>query len=147
MKIAKNGRNVKVHYKDTLEDGTVFDNSRDRNETLNFELGKPGMIPGFQSGIVGMRTGETKSFNVPCAEAYGEPSSDAIITVPKSAFNPQMSLVVGESVIGRAPQGQPLRATIRSVEDESVVLDHNHPLAGKNLNFEVQLMEVSRVKE
>jgi len=147
MKIAKNGRNVKVHYKGTLGDGTVFDNSRDRGETLDFELGKPGMIAGFQSGIVGMRTGETKAFNVLCAEAYGQPLAEAVIKVPKDAFHPEMKLEIGEAVMGQGPEGQPMRAIISGVEDDGVLLDHNHPLAGKDLNFEVELMEVSRVKE
>jgi len=147
MKIAKNGRNVRVHYKGTLSDGTVFDNSRDRGETLDFELGKPGMIAGFQSGIVGMRTGETKAFNVLCAEAYGQPLAEAVIKVPKDAFHPEMKLEIGEAVMGQGPEGQPMRAIISGVEDDGVLLDHNHPLAGKDLNFEVELMEVSRVKE
>ena len=147
MKIAKNGRNVRVHYKGTLSDGTVFDSSRDRGETLDFELGKPGMIAGFQKEIVGMRTGETKAFSVLCAEAYGQPLAEAIVKVPKDAFHPEMKLEVGETVMGQSPQGQPVRAVISAVEDDGVLLDHNHPLAGKDLNFEVELMEVSRVKE
>jgi len=146
MKIAKNGRNVKVHYKGTLSDGTVFDSSRDRGETLDFELGKPGMISGFQKEIVGMRTGETRAFNVPCADAYGEPLAEAVVKVPREAFDPAMKLEVGEAVLGQGPQG-PMRAVISGVEDDGVLLDHNHPLAGKDLNFEVELMEVSRVKE
>ena len=147
MKIAKNGRNVRVHYKGTLSDGTVFDSSRDRGETLDFELGKPGMIAGFQSGIVGMRTGETKAFNVLCAEAYGQPLAEAVIKVPKDAFHPEMKLEVGEAVLGQDPQGQPLRAVISAVEDDGILLDHNHPLAGKDLNFDVELMQVSRATE
>ena len=147
MKIAKNGRNVRVHYKGTLSDGTVFDSSRDRGETLDFELGKPGMITGFQKEIVGMRTGETRAFNVPCADAYGELLSEAVIKVPKDAFHPEMKLEIGEAVMGQGPEGQPMRAIISGVEDDGVLLDHNHPLAGKDLNFEVELMEVSRVKE
>ena len=147
MKIAKNGRNVRVHYKGTLSDGTVFGSSRDRGETLDFELGKPGMIAGFQKEIVGMRTGETKAFSVLCAEAYGQPLAEAIVKVPKDAFHPEMKLEVGETVMGQSPQGQPVRAVISAVEDDGVLLDHNHPLAGKDLNFEVELMEVSRVKE
>ena len=146
MKIAKNGRNVRVHYKGTLSDGTVFDSSRDRGETLDFELGKPGMIVGFQKEIVGMRTGETRAFNVPCADAYGEPLAEAVIKVPKEAFDPTIKLEIGEAVMGQGPQG-PMRAVISAVEDDGVLLDHNHPLAGKDLNFEVELVEVSRVKE
>ena len=105
------------------------------------------MIPGFQSAIVGMRTGEKKAFEVPCAEAYGPTLSEAVFKVPKEAFSGDMSLVIGETVLGRNPQGQSMQAVIRGVEDDGVLLDHNHPLAGKDLNFEVELMEVSRVKE
>ena len=146
MKIAKNGRSVRVHYRGTLNDGTVFDNSRDRGETLDFELGKPGMISGFQNGIVGMRTGETKSFSIPCVDAYGEHVPEAIVKVSKDVFHPEMKLEVGAAVMGQGPQG-PMRAVISAVEDDSVLLDHNHPLAGKDLSFEVELVEVSRVKE
>ena len=146
MKIAKNGRNVKVHYRGTLSDGTIFDDSRARDETLNFTLGAPGMIPGFQSGIVGMRTGETKTFEVSCADAYGQRLTEAVIKVPRDAFSSEMKLEIGDAVMGQGPQG-PMRAIISAVEDDGVMLDHNHPLAGKDLNFEVELVEVSRSKE
>jgi len=146
MKIAKNGRNVRVHYKGMLNDGTVFDDSRTREKTLDFTLGAPGMIPGFQNGIVGMRTGETKTFEVACAEAYGQRMDEAIIKVPREAFNAEMKLQIGDAVMGQGPQG-PMRAIISAVEDDGVILDHNHPLAGQDLNFEVELVEVSRAKE
>jgi len=142
MTKAKNGQNVRVHYKGTLDDGTVFDNSRERDQTLDFELGTGTLISGFQEAIVGMATGETKSFKLTCAEAYGDHNPDAIVKVPKTAFPEDFPFDVGAPVMGQAPTGEPLRATISSIEEDEVLLDHNHPLAGEDLNFEVELVEI-----
>ena len=142
MSKVKNGNNVRVHYKGTLEDGTVFDNSHDREETLNFEVGSGNLIPGFEKAVVGMSEGETKTFKVSCADAYKEPTPDAVIKVPKSAFDESVTLVEGQTVSGTDPSGRPIQATIRSFDDEEVTLDHNNPLAGKDLNFEVELVEI-----
>jgi len=141
-KKVKIGQSVRVHYKGTLNDGTIFDHSRDRDETLDFELGSEDMIPAFQKAIVGMKTGETKTFKVTCDDAYGQPDPEAVVEVPKEAFPEDYPFKIGDAVMGTAPNGQPIRATISSVADDTVVLDHNHPLAGKDLNFEVELVEV-----
>jgi peptidylprolyl isomerase len=142
MSTAENGNSVKVHYRGTLDDGTEFDNSRSRDATLNFELGSGNMIAGFESEIIGMNLGETKQFKITCAEAYGEHNPDAIVTVPLSSFPDQSVLTEGSVVHGKNHLGQELRATILSVGQEEVSLDHNHPLAGQDLNFEVELVEV-----
>ena len=141
-KKVKLGQNVKVHYKGTLDDGTIFDNSRDREETLDFELGSGNLIPAFQKEIVGMKTGETKAFKVTCDDAYGQHDPDGLVEVPKEAFPEDYPFRVGDAVLGSTPDGQSIRATISSVADDTVVLDHNHPLAGKDLNFEVELIEI-----
>ena len=142
MSKAKNGNNVRVHYKGTFEDGTIFDSSHDRGETLDFELGSKSMISGFQDNILGMTVGETKAFKVLSADAYGDPNPEAVVTVPKAAFPEDFEFTVGTPVQGTSPMGQPLRAVISEVEDENVILDHNHPLSGKDLNFEVELVEI-----
>ena len=137
---AKNGQNVKVHYKGTLDDGTVFDNSRERNQTLDFEIGKQQLLPDFENAVVGMKVGETKEFKI--QEGYGPRHAEAVVKVPKSAFPDDFEFVVGGSVQGTNPQGQMIQATVSAVEDDGVLLDHNHPLAGQDLNFEVELVEI-----
>lgn len=139
---AKNGQNVRVHYKGTLDDGTVFDDSRARDTTLDFELGSGTLIPGFQEAIVGMKAGQTKAFKVDCDAAYGQPDPTAVIKVPKDAFLQEHNFSVGDPVMGTSPDGQSIRAVVTSIEEDGFLLDHNHPLAGKDLNFEVELIEI-----
>ena len=144
MNTAAIGNNVKIHYKGTLNDGTEFDNSRNRDATLDFELGSGDMIPGFEKEVIGMKTGQTKEFKIDCAEAYGEHNPEAIVAVPRALFPDDSDLLVGNMVHGKNESGQPLRARILSVGEEEVSLDHNHPLAGQDLNFQVELVEVQK---
>jgi len=141
MSKAKQGQSVKVHYKGTLDDGTEFDNSRSRSQTLDFQLGAGSLLPQFEKEVVGMNVGEVKAFRID--EAYGPRNPEAIVKVPKAAFPEGFAFSVGDSVQGTTPTGQPLVAKINSIEDEEIELDHNHPLAGKDLNFEVELVEIS----
>mgnify|MGYP001172132066 FL=1 len=140
MKV-ENGHNIKVHYVGTLADGTEFDNSRTRGKTLDFQVGSPGLITGFSNAVVGMTTGETKTITLGPDDAYGQVNPDAFQNVPKTQFEDDFVFEVGGAVMGQGPQG-PFRATIHEVEEESVVLDFNHPLAGKDLTFEVEVVEV-----
>ena len=140
MILAENGNNVKVHYKGTLQDGTVFDSSRERNQTMDFQLGGGQLLPDFENAVVGMSVGQTKSFNIP--KAYGEVNPEAIFKVPRTSFPENFEFQVGQRVGGSTENGQPITAVIRAVEDDGVVMDHNHPLAGEDLNFEVELMEI-----
>ena len=137
-KKAKNGQTVEVHYVGTLDDGTQFDSSRDRDETLEFEIGAKNLLPDFESEVVGMEVGETKSFTI--KEAYGKPNPDAVIDVSREQFPDDFNFEVGSVVQGTNEVGHPVRATIKSVTNSTVSLDHNHPLAGKDLNFEVELI-------
>ena len=139
---AASGSSVRVHYTGTLNDGTVFDTSRDGESTLDFELGARNLIPEFEAAIIGMTAGETKEFKIDAANAYGPPSADAIVKVPKSAFPEGFEFIIGNPVQGQSQEGQPLHAIILAEEEGEIVLDHNHPLAGKDLNFEVELVEV-----
>ena len=140
MKV-ENGHNVKVHYVGTFADGTEFDNSRTRGKTLDFKVGSPGLITGFNNAVVGMTTGETKTITLEADDAYGQVNPNAFQNIPKTQFEEGFVFEVGGSVMGQGPQG-PFRATIHEVQDESVVLDFNHPLAGKDLTFEVEVVEV-----
>jgi len=134
-----NGQNVSVHYRGTFADGTEFDNSRVRGQTLDFTLGAGNMIEGFNNAIVGMTVGETKTFTLASDQAYGPRSEEAIQNVPRSSFEPGFEFITGEIIRGQTPDG-PFVAKILSVQDDTVTLDFNHPLAGEDLTFEVQLI-------
>lgn len=133
------GANVQVHYKGTFEDGTEFDNSRTRGHTLDFEVGSPKIIPGFTEALVGMSVGDSKTITLQPEEAYGYVDPEGIRPVPKSAFGEGFEFEVGLMVQGNGPRG-PFVAKITSIEEEVVNLDFNHPLAGKVLNFEIEVM-------
>jgi len=138
---AENGHRVSVHYRGTLIDGTEFDNSRTRGETLNFDLGSGTMIQGFNDAIVGMTVGEKTVVTLAPEEAYGPIDPEAIRPAPKSAFGTDFEFVVGEVVQGNGPQGSFL-AKIHEVQDDQVLLNLNHPLAGEQLTFEIEVMEI-----
>ena len=143
MKTVTVGNNVAVHYVGTFEDGTEFDNSHVRGETLNFEVGAGRMIKGFDQAVVGMTEGETKSITLTPDVAYGERMEEAMQSVPMAAFGPDFTFEVGGMIQGNGPQG-PFVAKIHSVEQENeqVLLDMNHPLAGKNLNFKIEMVKI-----
>lgn len=125
---AQKGDAVKVHYKGTLTDGTVFDSSEGR-EPLSFVLGQGHVIPGFDKGVEGMEIGESKTINIPCAEAYGDVVKDAQVQIP-----------AGERLVLLHPStGEPMPVTIVSAENGVLTLDGNHPLAGKDLTFDLTL--------
>ena len=136
------GQTVGVHYVGTFDDGTQFDNSHTRGEPMNIEVGAGQVIPGFDNAIVGMSVGETKNVSLSPDEGYGQLNSSAIQEVPKTAFPPDFPLQEGMQVQGEGPAG-PLVATVQSYDNEIVVLDMNHPLAGKNLNFAIELISIS----
>lgn len=138
---AKNGFNVKVHYRGTLADGTEFDNSRKTGRTLDFEVGTPGLISGFSDAVVGMTAGETKTINLTADEAYGQIDPEAFQSASKAQFDDNFVFEVGAPVMGQGPHGS-FRCTIHEVNDEDVVLNFNHPLAGEDLTFDIELISV-----
>ena len=142
MTTIKKGHNVKVHYKGTLEDGTEFDNSKSRGSTLDFQVGAGQMIKGFDKAVKGMGLGEVKTVTLTPLEAYGDVDPDAFRDFPKNAFPNDFEFKVGETVHGASPQGQPMVAKIAALNEETVTLDLNHPLAGKDLTFEIEVIEV-----
>jgi len=139
----KQGDTIKVHYTGTLNDGSEFDSSYKRNEPIQFQAGAGQMIQGFDNAVMGMAVGEKKTINIPSNEAYGEQNPEAMMDVPKTNFPPEFEFVEGEMVQGQTETGQPLQAIILEVKDETVVLDFNHPLAGEELNFDIELMEIA----
>ena len=142
MSAIKNGDKVSVHYRGTLDDGTEFDNSYDRGETLTFEVGVGQMIKGFDSGVVGMTVGETKTIKITADEAYGQRQPEAVQSIPKTSFPENFQFIIGQQVQGTGPNGENISAVLISEEEETATLDFNHPLAGKDLNFSVELVEI-----
>ena len=143
MKTAEVGNNVKVHYVGKLSDGTEFDSSHNREEPLAFEVGSGNMIKGFDRAVVGMTEGETKSFTLSPEDAYGERFEEAIQPVPMAAFGPDFEFILGGTVQGNGPRG-PFLAKIHALEEEAqqVLLDMNHPLAGEELSFEIEMVAI-----
>jgi len=138
----KKGDKVKVHYTGKLEDGTVFDSSQDK-QPLEFTIGEGQIIPGFEDGVVGMDIGDKKSLTIPPEKAYGDNRDDLIIEVNKTDIPENIKPSVGQQLQIKQPDGNVIGVTITGMADESVTLDANHPLAGKTLQFDVELVEVA----
>jgi len=142
MSIAKNGDKVKVHYIGTLKDGTEFDNSRTRGEGLEFTIGDGRLLKGFNDTVDGLKVGETKKIDLEANEAYGEYQENAVITVKKTEFPKDMEFILEGVVHGQDAQGRPIQGQIVKIEEEEVELNMNHPLAGEDLAFEIELLEI-----
>jgi peptidylprolyl isomerase len=141
MSKAKKGDNVKVHYKGRLTNGEQFDSSEGR-DPLAFTVGAGQMIKGFDDAIPGMEVGEKKTINIPAKDAYGEKNSDAIIEFPKSNIPEDMKLEPGMKLQLQNQAGQPIPVVVSEVKDDVVVLDANHELAGKELVFDIELVDI-----
>ena len=142
MSKAKDGDSVKVHYTGSLDDGTVFDSSRDR-EPLQFTLGKGQLIKGFEDAVTGMSVGEKKTVRILSNEAYGPHRDELMLKFNKTDFPPDIEPKEGLVLNLKSPDGRFLLAEITEVSGDSVTLNANHPLAGQNLTFEIDLVEVA----
>lgn len=142
MSEASKGDTVKVHYTGKLEDETVFDSSRER-EPLEFELGAGQMIPGFDSAVVGMEPGEKKSIHIPSDEAYGPRRDDMMVTVKKEEFPENVNPKVGQQLQVKRENGHVFNVVVADIDGSDVTLDANHPLAGKDLYFDIELVEIN----
>ncbi|TRX62178.1 peptidylprolyl isomerase [Fulvivirga sp. M361] len=142
MSQAKKGDKVKVHYTGKLHDGTVFDSSVSR-EPLEFEIGAGMMIAGFDAAVNGMLIGDKKVVDIPAKEAYGEKSEDMIVTVPKSQLPADLEPEVGQQLGMQQPDGQSIPVIVAKVAESEIELDANHPLSGKDLIFEIELLEIA----
>lgn len=142
MSKVKEGDTVKVHYTGTLTDGTVFDTSAER-EPLEFTLGQGQLIPGFEKAVVGMDVGDSTEVEIPSDDAYGESREDLVISVPKDQLPDDVEPQVGMQLQVNQQDGQPIPVRITEVGDENLTLDANHPLAGEDLKFEIELVEVA----
>lgn len=137
------GNIVQVHYVGTLKDGTQFDSSRERQEPIKFTLGEGQMIPGFEAEVTGMTVGESKSFTIPAEQAYGERNEELVQQLERAQIPAEIELQKGLPLQAQGPDGQAVRLTVTDFDDATVTVDANHPLAGEELNFEVEIMEVS----
>jgi len=142
MQRAKNGDTVKVHYTGKLSDGTVFDSSTDQ-APLEFEVGAGKLISGFEKGVIGMATGDTKSLFIPCNEAYGDRDDQLVWEIEKNNLPDELEPEVGQRLRGSFADGVTVDVVVSSVSPSTVTLDANHPLAGKDLVFDVELVEIS----
>ena len=141
MAQAKIGDTVKVHYTGKFGDGMVFDTSID-DEPLEFRIGESQVIPGFEEAVVGMNPGESKTVNIPVDKAYGPHRDDLVQVVDRKQLPTNLKPEIGQPLEGRQPDGEIVVATVTDVTESRVTLDANHPLAGKSLTFEIQLIEI-----
>ena len=140
--MSNEGKRVRAHYTGTFDAGTVFDSSLKRGEPLEFVCMAGQMIPGFDNAVKDMEVGEVKKIHLPASEAYGEQNEELVQTVPTSNVPGAEDLPVGQRVYLQGPGGQPLPALVVEVTEEHVTFDLNHEMAGKDLNFEIKLVEV-----
>lgn len=136
----QSGDKVKVHYTSTLNDGTVFDSSEGK-QSLKFVIGNGEVIAGFENGVKEMKLNQEKTIKINPKDAYGEKNSQLIISVPRNKFPPELE--VGGRLVLKGPQGQSLNAVVSEVKQDSVIIDLNHPSAGKELNFKVKVVAIN----
>jgi peptidylprolyl isomerase len=141
MSQVKSGDTVKVHYTGKLEDGTQFDSSAG-GDPLEFEVGSGQVISGFDKAVEGMSVGDSCSVDIQPEEAYGPRQDQMVQEVPKSALPDDLNPKEGMALQARGQDGQVINLTVTSVEDDSITVDGNHPLAGKTLNFDIELVEI-----
>jgi peptidylprolyl isomerase len=139
---AKEGDTVKVHYTGTLEDGTVFDSSRER-EPMQFTIGGGQLIPGFEQTVIGMNPGESRTTTILAENAYGMRREDLVLEVDRDRFPPDMNADVGMQLELRHPGGLTQTVVVTEASESTVTLDANHPLAGRNLVFDIELVELA----
>jgi FKBP-type peptidyl-prolyl cis-trans isomerase 2 len=141
MAQAKKGDTVRIHYTGKLEDGTVFDTS-DGREPLELTLGEGQVIPGFEEAVLGMNASDSKTTTIPSAEAYGPHRNEMVVEVDRGQFPPDITPEVGQQLQMQRPDGQKMVVAVTEVSESSVTLDANHPLAGKDLTFDIELVEI-----
>ena len=141
MPTAKTNDTVKVHYTGKLTSGEQFDSSVGR-EPLQFTVGAGQMIPGFDAAVNGMELNEKKTVTIPADQAYGEKNDQMMQKVGRDQLPPDMKPEIGQSLVATGPEGQQTQVTVVEVTDEHIVIDANHPLAGQDLIFEIELVEI-----
>jgi len=144
MAQAKAGDTVRVHYEGQLSDGTIFDSSLER-EPIEFILGQDTVIPGFEQAVIGMEVGESKDVSIPPEDGFGEYSEDLVVNIEKSILPPDINPELGmqlEVSSEEEVEETPRVFTIAEIAEDSVTLDGNHPLAGEEIAFKIELLEI-----
>jgi peptidylprolyl isomerase len=141
MAEVKAGDTVHLHYTGTLLDGTTFDSSEGR-DPLQFQVGSGQIIPGLDTAIPGMTVGEKKVVKIGAEDAYGQPNPEMRQSVPREGIPPEIPLEVGIQLQMQTPDGQAMPVTVIEVDEATVTLDANHPLAGKDLQFDIELVKI-----
>ena len=141
MSEAKTGDTVRIHYTGTLADGSQFDSSAGR-DPLEFKLGSGQVIPGFDQAVTGITVDQEQTVEIPAADAYGAVHEDRRQSFPRDQIPADIPLEIGTQLQLAGPQGQPIMVQIADVSDDAVILDANHPLAGKDLTFQIRLVEI-----
>ncbi len=141
MAVAKNGDAVKIHYTGKLDDGTIFDSSVGR-EPLEFTVGEGQVIPGFENIVLGMQPGESKTETIDKDQAYGDRRDDMVFRVERSQLPPDLNPEAGQELYMQQPGGMALPVLVIDTDEASITIDANHPLAGQDLVFEVQLVSI-----
>jgi len=143
MEQAKHGDTVKVNYTGKFEDGTVFDSSAQRGP-LEFSIGASEVIAGFERAVIGMSPGDSKGEKIPCEQAYGPHRSELLVKLDRGNVPPDLDVTVGQRLNLTHPDGHSASVTVADVSDDKLTLDANHPLAGKDLIFEIELVEIAQ---
>jgi FKBP-type peptidyl-prolyl cis-trans isomerase 2 len=141
MKTVEENDQVTLHYTGTLSSGETFDTSEGR-DPLTFEVGSGQVIPGFDKAVMGMKVDESKKFTIPSAEAYGESSEDLVYDVPKDAIPAELKPHEGQRLVSSLEDGRQIPVTITRINEETITLDANHPLAGKDLTFDIKIVSI-----
>ena len=138
----KNGDAIKIHYTGKLEDGNVFNDSRE-GQPLEFIVGGGEVMPGIEKGVIGMEPGDTKTIEIPPEDGFGPRRKELVIEVAKSDLPDQITPTLGQRLKMRHPDGGHIELMITDVNEETITLDANHPLAGHTLFFDLELVEIA----
>jgi len=141
MAQAKAGDKVRVHYEGQLSDGTIFDSSLER-EPIEFILGQDTVIPGFEQAVIGMEAGQSKDVSIPPEEGFGEYSEDLVVNIEKTILPPDINPELGMQLEVSSEEETPRVFTIADIAEDSITLDGNHPLAGAEIAFKIELLEI-----
>lgn len=142
MPVAKNGDAVKIHYTGKLDDGTIFDSSLGR-DPLEFTLGAGHVIPGFENMVLGMAPGDKKTDTIAVDQAYGPRRDDMIVQIDRAQLPADLNPEVGQELYVQQPGGQVMPVLVVDVDDSGITIDANHPLAGQDLTFEIELVSIN----
>ncbi|NJW53330.1 FKBP-type peptidyl-prolyl cis-trans isomerase [Salinimicrobium oceani] len=141
MSQIKQNDTVRVHYTGKLTDGQIFDSSLER-EPIEFTMGQGQLIPGFEKGLLDMKENEKKTIEIPADEAYGQPREELIQEVEKSQLPEEIKPEPGMGLVSKSPDGREMNLVVKEVKEDTIVVDGNHPLAGKDLIFDLEVVEI-----